>query len=328
MTYRVDVHAHFVPQVHVDAIHHAGIRDVDGFPLPSWNPEAHIGIMDRTAISTSLLLLSAPGLSFVVGASARSLARAVNEENARLTLDHPSRFGGFAVLPLPDIDGALVEISYALDVLRMDGIGLYTNINGVYLGDPRFSPIFDELNRREVVVSTHPVVPPNFDAVSVDHPGPMIEFPFDTTRMVVSLIGADVPRRFSHIRFVLSHGGGTIPYLVPRLAPLTAMFQKYRAATHSTRRARAAQGVLLGRDSHVTCVRSRPADTARPSGSLSVRQRHAVHARGKHRPRVSRPRRLSRPDPRGSRRTRLRQRGTPVSPNRCARATRFERKTP
>ena len=86
----------------------------------------------------------------------REVARTCNEFQARRMREHPARFGAFALLPLPDVDGALEEISYALDVLRLDGIGLFSSVNDCYLGDPLFDPVFDELNRRKAVVFIHP----------------------------------------------------------------------------------------------------------------------------------------------------------------------------
>lgn len=78
-------------------------------------------------------------------AAARDLARRVNEIGAQLIQDRPDRFGGFAALPLPDVDGALRELEYGLNVLKLDGIVLFSNARRIYLGDARFRPLFAEL---------------------------------------------------------------------------------------------------------------------------------------------------------------------------------------
>jgi predicted TIM-barrel fold metal-dependent hydrolase len=84
-------------------------------------------------------------------AAVRNLARQVNEYLAEVKHDRPDRFGAFAVLPLPDIGGSLDQIAYALDVLELDGVSVFTNAGGSYLGDSRFDPIFTELQRRSAV---------------------------------------------------------------------------------------------------------------------------------------------------------------------------------
>jgi predicted TIM-barrel fold metal-dependent hydrolase len=146
----------------------------------------------------------------------------VNESAAELTSDHPERFGGFASLPLPDIDGSLGEIAYAFDVLKMDGVVMMTNFGGVYLGDLQLAPIFDELNRRNAVVYIHPTSPVCWQQIGLPYPPPMIEFPFDSTRTVVNLILSGTLERCPNIRLIISHAGGTLPFLARRIALLGA----------------------------------------------------------------------------------------------------------
>lgn len=120
------------------------------------------------------------------------------------------------MLPLSDVDAALEEIAYALDTLCPDGVGLY----GVYLGDPEFKPIFKELARRSASVFVHPANSPNDDGLGF--PAPMLEYPFDTTRMAVNLVLSGTLDRYPGIKLILSHGGGTLPFLAERAAALTA----------------------------------------------------------------------------------------------------------
>jgi len=69
---------------------------------------------------------------------AEQLQREVNEFGARMVSDHPSRFGFYASVPLPDTDGSLRELDYALNTLKADGILLWSNFDGRFLGDPGF----------------------------------------------------------------------------------------------------------------------------------------------------------------------------------------------
>jgi predicted TIM-barrel fold metal-dependent hydrolase len=174
--------------------------------------------MEQNGIATAMTSISAPGVYFGDDAFARDLARRCNELSARLVQDHPGRFGAFAVLPLPDVDAALEELEYALDTLRLDGVALMTSVGGKYLGDPTFEPLFDEIDRRKVVVYTHPNVPPGFDALELVFPAPLIEFVFDTTRAATNLVLSGTLERHPDIRLILSHAGGAIPYIAGRIA--------------------------------------------------------------------------------------------------------------
>src|SRR5205823_12202954 len=99
----------------------------------------------------------------------------------------PDRFGHFASLPLPDVDGALAELARALDELGSDGVAIETNANGVYLGDARYQPLWAELDRRAAAVFVHPTPPPPPEDISLGRPRPMLEFLFDTARAASDL---------------------------------------------------------------------------------------------------------------------------------------------
>src|SRR5260370_16791758 len=136
--------------------------------------------MDRQGIATAMVSISEPAVYFGKVAVARDLARQINEFSDRLVADHPQRFGAFAVLPLPDVEAALRELAYALDTLKLDGIGLLTNYRGTYLGDAALDALFAELNRRQVVTFIHPSTPPTTDQPTFGLPPPLYEFPFAT----------------------------------------------------------------------------------------------------------------------------------------------------
>jgi predicted TIM-barrel fold metal-dependent hydrolase len=227
MTRRIDVHNHFFNSRYLQEMDLAGILgDIDGFPLPAFSPETTIEVMDRYNITSAMLSVSSPGTVFAKAAVAVELARAMNEECAALITQYTGRFGGFAIVPLPDIDASLKEIAYTLDVLKLDGVGLLTNYSGRYLSDIEFLPVFEELNRRKAVVFIHPTQPPGFGPLSQGLPAPMLEYPFDTTRMVAGLIKNGILRRFEDIKIIICHGGGVIPYLTQRMTPLLAMFSQ------------------------------------------------------------------------------------------------------
>jgi len=208
--YRIDVHHHLYPPAYRTAL---GTLSAG---LPAWSPQQSIEEMDRGGIATSLLSISSPGVWFGDAEQGRRLARIVNDYGAMTARDHPGRFGLFAALPLPDIDGSLREIEYALDTLKADGIGLLTSYGDKWLGDAGFAPIWAELNRRKTVVYTHPTTAACCGNLHNDVPAVMIEWATDTTRTAASLLFSGTAARYPGIRWILSHGGGTTPFLLSR----------------------------------------------------------------------------------------------------------------
>src|SRR6185312_17473600 len=175
----IDVHHHLVPPVYfkeVDPLFH--LHE----PLRRWSPERSIEDMERAGVASAILSVTTPGFWFKDVALARRLTRASNEYAAGLVAKYPGRFGMFAALPLPDIEGSLAELAYGLDVLKADGIGLFTSYRDCWLGDPRFEPVMEELNRRKAVVYTHPNVADCCVNLIPDVAPPQIEYQTDTTR--------------------------------------------------------------------------------------------------------------------------------------------------
>jgi 6-methylsalicylate decarboxylase len=223
--HRIDVHHHILPPNYVRAVgdDRIGPLIVAG-KTPEWTPQHSIEAMDRNGIEKAITSISSPGLWFGDVAATRALTRECNDYAAQIRSDHPGRFGVFASLPLPDIEGSLREIAYALDELKADGIGLLTNYDGKYPGDAAFAPVFDELNHRKAVVYFHPTQAPcchvHADISTPAIPAATLDFPFDTTRAVTSLLFGGTFTRCRDIRFIFSHAGGTVPFLAERIARL------------------------------------------------------------------------------------------------------------
>lgn len=222
---RIDVHAHYIPERYRTALEAAGHGKPSGMPaIPEWSVDDHLQMMDRTQIATALLSISAPGLHFGDDAAARELARYCNETGAAAVQEHPTRFGLFAVLPLPDVDGALQELDYAFDELHADGVVMETNFRGVYLGDAKFERIFAELDRRAATLFIHPTDPycPCCSSAQSPqppaYPYPMIEFMFETARAVFNLMLSGTLDRYPRIRVIVPHAGATVPLLAERVA--------------------------------------------------------------------------------------------------------------
>lgn len=232
--HRIDVHHHIMPPRYMSEepgsarIARQAVASLFR-QVQAWTPAKSIEEMDRSGVATSITSVSAPGVWFGDVAEGRRVARDSNEYGARLMGDYPGRFGAFASIPLPDIDGSLREIEYALDVLKCDGIVLMTSYGDQWPGDAGFAPVFDELNRRKAVVYFHPTVAPCCTGLIDNVPDATIEFLFDTVRAVTSLLYSGTFSRCPDIRFIFSHAGSAVPLFAARICRLAAANPKLAA---------------------------------------------------------------------------------------------------
>ncbi len=215
----LDVHQHYVSPDYLALLTRKNaVSPVAGFNVwKDYSPAKNLDAMDKSGIATAMLSPTAPGVYFGDAEEARKIAREMNEyAAAKMVGAYKGRFGLFAVLPIPDIDGSLKEIEYAFDALKADGVGLLTSYGTKYLGDPAFAPIFDELNRRKAVVYTHPI-----EATCCMNPvmgiNPQaLEYPTDTARALISLVVSNTATRCPDVKFIFSHAGGTIVSIAAR----------------------------------------------------------------------------------------------------------------
>jgi aminocarboxymuconate-semialdehyde decarboxylase len=222
MNLTVDMHHHILPDFFFEATNDTH-DPVGGIHPQAWSQEGMLSFMDDAGINVAITSISTPGVHMGDNAKARALARRCNEYAAELVRKKPDRFGGYACMPLPDVDGALEELAYALDALKLDGVVLFSNSRGVYLGDDRFKPLFDELERRQAVVFVHPTVSPDPSAHRLGLPDSLIDFTADTTRAVAKMHYSNTFACTPNVKYILSHAGGTIPYLAGRFAIVDAM---------------------------------------------------------------------------------------------------------
>jgi len=220
--HRIDTHHHHYPKVYVSKVDDILRRVSHAFypRLTQWQPSQAIEVMDKDGIAVSVLSIGTPSVWLGDAASSRALARECNEAGAKIQAEYGGRFGHFATIPLPDTKGSLREIEYLFDTLKADGIALATNYDDKYPSEEAFAPVFDELNRRKAVVYFHPTAASfAFNRVK-DIPPPTLEFPFDTTRAIASLMFGGTLTRCPDIRWIFSHGGGALPMLAGRVVGL------------------------------------------------------------------------------------------------------------
>lgn len=227
---RIDVHCHLIPDFYRQTLADSGITTAGGIPLPAWSPRAAIQFMNNFGIQAQVVSISEPGVGFLPTPAARAaLAKKINDyistdlvrsSDAKLT----KRFGGFAVLPIgdprnpQDIENAINEARRAINVLKLDGVSLFSSYNGVYLGDSAFDNLMLTLNLMGATVLVHPVTPKSYPDLGL--PTFLYEFPFDTARAAVNMSYKLIPTRYPLIKFILAHAGGALPFLAYRTSLL------------------------------------------------------------------------------------------------------------
>ncbi|WP_160142306.1 amidohydrolase family protein [Pigmentiphaga humi] len=216
--HRIDVHHHIFPPKYVEIARERILSFAPNFAhVLKWTPAQSLEMMDRSGIRTAMVSLSNPGTWFGDVSEARHLARLANDYAAGMRRDHPERFGVLASLSLPDVEGSLKEIAYAYDVLEVDGVGLLTSYEDKWPGDDAFAPVFQELNRRKATVFFHPTSAACCSALMEGVAPPLIEYMFDTTRAIVSLLLSGALSKYRDIKFIFSHAGGATAPLIQRI---------------------------------------------------------------------------------------------------------------
>jgi predicted TIM-barrel fold metal-dependent hydrolase len=222
MSITIDTHHHLLPDFFFEATNEKE-NPVGGLKPQRWTPESSLAFMDEAGIDVAILSISTPGIQLPDRHASRELARKCNEFAASLISKYPKRFGAFAGVSMSNLDDAIGEVKYALDVLKLDGVVLFTNTGGVYLGDQSMRPLFDELQSRKTVVYVHPNASPDPIAHTLGLTDNLIDFPADTTRAIAQLHYGGIFSATPDVRYIFSHAGGTAPYLAGRFAIVDEM---------------------------------------------------------------------------------------------------------
>jgi predicted TIM-barrel fold metal-dependent hydrolase len=192
----------------------------------TWTPEKSLEDLDRGGAAAAVLSITNPGLYLGDKAQAVRLARECNAFGAKVVQAHSTRFGLFAAMPLPDVDATLKEIAYAYDQLHADGVGFMTSFNDTWLGNAAYRPVMEELNRRNAVVFVHPTAADCCRNLNYGVPPSSMEYGTDTTRAIIGVCFSGDAVRFPNIRWIWSHGGGTMPFLAGRVGGAAGNFKQ------------------------------------------------------------------------------------------------------
>jgi len=234
----IDVHTHILSRRYTELLEKHGpplyglARDSEGsvivtrkgarfmtFTAPMFDPAVRLEAMDAVGVGLELLSYTCPNCYWAQGHVAETVARVMNDDLAEVCARWPTRFRGLASIPLQDADLALKELARALDELKMVGLIILANVTETPLDDPRFEPIWQELNRRRVPTLLHPTAPPGVPDMGLGDYGliPSIGFMFDTTLAVTRMALGGVFERHPDWPLIVSHAGATLPFIAGRL---------------------------------------------------------------------------------------------------------------
>lgn len=230
----IDVHSHHYPDSYLDACR----RPDSGFthytrndgrlivlqdgavglavPQPLPPLEHRIEMMDAAGVDIQVLSVSAPNVFRFAESLRIPLTRDLNDEFSELAVTAGGRLRVFASIPLPSIDASLEELDRALSLPDVVGVVVCSNIDGVNLDDERFTPVWEELSRRETTVFCHPTVACCTDGIREYAMSLAMGFMADTMYAVGRLAYSGTIDRFPGIRWIFTHLGGTIPFVLPR----------------------------------------------------------------------------------------------------------------
>ncbi len=213
--FRIDAHHHFAPPTWVEAMKGNKLLQVAN---TTWTAEKSLEDLDRGGASAALISITNPGLYLGDKQQTNRLARECNDFGAKVVQDHPTRFGLFAAMPLPDVGAALKEIAYAYDQIHAVGIGFMTSFGDSWLGNAAYKPVFEELNRRNAVVFVHPTAADCCRNLNYGVAPGSMEYGTDTTRAITDVCFSGYAAHFTNIRWIWSHGGGSMPFLAGRIS--------------------------------------------------------------------------------------------------------------
>ncbi len=246
---KFDLHTHYYPTIYFDKIRdlpsefsfdkspsgqtiikYRGARFF-GVTPPMTDVAQRLEDMDRVGIDVEVVSLSTPNVFFTDANHQPEIARMVNDSYAELIAKHPTRFKGFASIPMDAPDAALDELHRAVDELKLNGVILLSNIGGKALTSPEYRPFFAEANRMKLCILLHPMLPANTELFREYVLGPIVGFMFDTTLAVARMCFDGMFREFPDIRWIVAHLGGAVPYLMERMDNGWRDFSECRAKT-------------------------------------------------------------------------------------------------
>lgn len=183
-----------------------------------WSPEKRIQDMDAEGVDIQVLSPIPVTFSYWAEAhAAEEMARIQNDFIANTVKQYPKRFIGLGTVPLQDVEVAIREMDRCIHELGLKGIEIGTNVNGKNLDDPAFTAFFEMAEKWEVPLFIHPWETLGKDRMPRHNFMYTVGMPSETALAAASLINGGVIEKFPKLKVCFAHGGGSFPYILPRL---------------------------------------------------------------------------------------------------------------
>ncbi len=183
-----------------------------------WSPSRRIADMAEMHIERQALSPMPELLSYWLPlADARVMIRFLNEQIAEMVAHSPDQFTGLGAVPLQDVEAAIYELEYVMKTLKFAGVEIASHVNGVSIGDPRFEPFFAAAVDMGAAIFVHALRPDDKGRIVGKFPEQAVCFPNDIALAAASMITGGIGSRHPELRIAFSHGGGSLPILLPRL---------------------------------------------------------------------------------------------------------------
>lgn len=198
-----------------------------------WSPEKRIQDMDREGVD--IQVLSPIPVTFSYWApteAALEMSRLQNDFIAETVRENPQRFLGLGTVPLQDIKSAIQEMDRCIHELNLHGIEIGTNVNGENLDSPALIPFFEAAEAWQVPLFIHPWETMARERTPRHNFLYTIGMPSETALAAASLVWSGVMEKYPKLRICFAHGGGSFPYILPRLDQGWHVWPHLRLTTH------------------------------------------------------------------------------------------------
>jgi aminocarboxymuconate-semialdehyde decarboxylase len=244
---RVDFHTHFIPrgaerfaaercpslviesetcgQLYRGGQHYRTIDE------RSWSPARRIADMDAREVA--MQVISPIPVTYAYDASPAeglAFARLHNDAIAAVIRERPDRFAGLGAVPLQDVDAACAEVERAVRELGLAGVEIGTTAGERDLDHPSFAPFWERCDALGAIVFAHPESAPGFDRLRIHQMVISTGYPSETGIFGAKLVMAGILENYPRMTLVLAHGGGTLPWLLPRLDRIWTVSERVREA--------------------------------------------------------------------------------------------------
>jgi aminocarboxymuconate-semialdehyde decarboxylase len=157
---------------------------------------------------------------------AKVMVRYLNEQIAAMIALSPKHFVGLGCVPLQDVDSSLRELEFVMQNLKFSGVEIASHVNDTSIGDTRFEPFFAACEKMGAAVFVHALRPAGMERIVGAFSEQAVCFPNESALACASMITGGIGARHPKLRIAFSHGGGSMPVLLPRLVHAWNMVQK------------------------------------------------------------------------------------------------------